>query len=93
MSAPPENRTNPQPRFVSSINIPMNMQPDGNSQQQQQQQAQNQQQQQPPQQQPQGSKTTERVIPIMVEGRDVPIVPKNTNQSNATAPPPQPSDR
>ncbi|KAB0793884.1 hypothetical protein PPYR_13504 [Photinus pyralis] len=75
MSAPPENRTGQ--RFVSSINIPINPEtPDANAAQQQR----------PPSQ----TKCNERVIPIHVEGRDEPVIPKQqTNQTYTQPPPPQ----
>ncbi|KAF5269572.1 hypothetical protein FQR65_LT05910 [Abscondita terminalis] len=72
MSAPPENRSGQ--RFVSSINIPMNA--EGGSEAQA-----------PSPQQQQQSKSNERVIPIHVEGRDEPVVPKHANQTFAQPPP------
>lgn len=74
MSAPPENR-NTQQRFVSSCNIPVNVEKKGEGEGQQS----------APQ-----SRGGERVIPIFVEGRDVPVVPKNvhpTFEQPHTAPP------
>lgn len=84
MSAPPENRAGQQ-RYVSSINIPINS--DGMSEPNPHHQQQQQPQPQPQQQAPQ-NKTHERVIPIHVEGRDEPVIPKNVNQTY-TQPPPQ----
>lgn len=83
MSAPPENR-NPNQRFVSTCNIPINSDTAAGDQHQQQQQ----QEQGKPQQQHQ-SRINERVIPIHVEGRDIPVIPKNVHQT-FTPPPPQP---
>lgn len=79
MSAPPENR-NPQQRFVSTCNIPVNADATPGEAQQQEQPKPSQQNQ---------NRTNERVIPIHVEGRDVPVVPKNVHQT-FTPPPPQP---
>ncbi|GJQ72162.1 hypothetical protein Trydic_g3256 [Trypoxylus dichotomus] len=84
MSAPPENRSTGQ-RFVSSINIPI-QRPSGGGDMGSKSSTQA---QEPPQQQPQCNKPNERVIPIHVEGRDEPIVPKNIN-TTFTQPPPQP---
>lgn len=81
MSAPPENR-NQQQRFVSTCNIPVNAENAGAEAQQSQQQ----QEQPKPQHQSRGG--NERVIPIHVEGRDVPVIPKNVHQT-FTPPPPQ----
>lgn len=86
MSAPPENRSTGQ-RFVSSINIPI-QKPScggGNMGAKTSTQA----QETRPQQQQQSNKPNERVIPIHVEGRDEPIIPKNVN-ATYTQPPPQP---
>ena len=89
MSAPPENRQQPQKtdqpqRFVSRVEITPQQQ-----QQQQQQQAQQQEQPQrekspgPQPQQTQQQKTQQqtnvRHIPIFVEGRDEPVIPKNVD--------------
>ncbi|KRT83816.1 hypothetical protein AMK59_3611 [Oryctes borbonicus] len=82
MSAPPENRSTGQ-RFVSSINIPI-QRPGGGGDMGAKSSAQA---QDPPQQQPQCNKPNERVIPIHVEGRNEPIIPKNTT---FTQPSPQP---
>lgn len=77
MSAPPENR-NPQQRFVSTCNIPVSAETaPGEAQQPQQEPGK-------PQHQ---SRMNERVIPIHVEGRDVPVVPRNVHQT--FTPPPQ----
>ncbi|XP_017786892.1 PREDICTED: BAG domain-containing protein Samui-like isoform X2 [Nicrophorus vespilloides] len=66
MSAPPENRPNLFGRFVSSINIPnLNPEPDMGSRMSSQPE------------QPQQKQSTERIIPIHVEGRDEPVAPKN----------------
>ncbi|KAK2587420.1 hypothetical protein KPH14_003134 [Odynerus spinipes] len=87
MSAPPENRqqTNsqqtsqeqdkPQPgqRFVSRVDITPQ-----HNQQSSQQQPKQQPQQTPPQQQ---SQSNVRHIPIFVEGRDEPVIPKNIDAS------------
>lgn len=78
MSAPPENR-NPNQRFVSTCNIPIN--PDTAS-------GDATPKQEPPKPQQHQSRGNERVIPIHVEGRDVPVVPKNVHQT--FTPPPQP---
>ncbi|XP_044760484.1 BAG domain-containing protein Samui isoform X2 [Coccinella septempunctata] len=76
MSAPPPNN---RPRFVSSINIPVN-QPSAEGPSMPQPSA-------PPQPQ-------ERVIPIHVEGRDEPIIPKrsapSTSQPHVNPQQPQP---
>lgn len=90
MSAPPENRAGQQ-RFVSSINIPMQSGGDAGAPQTQPQPQQPQapQPQQWQQQQNQQGKSHERVIPIHVEGRDEPVMPKHGNQP-FTQPPPQP---
>lgn len=74
MSAPPENR-NPQQRFVSTCNIPVN--PEAPEAKQEQPK-------------PHQSRCNERVIPIHVEGRDVPVVPKNVQQTFTPPPQPQP---
>lgn len=79
MSAPPENRNTNQ-RYVSTCNIPINPDAAATGDAQQQEQKQQQQHQ---------SRCNERVIPIHVEGRDVPVVPKNVHQT-FTPPPPQP---
>lgn len=64
MSAPPAEKAQ---RFTSSINIPVNQpQPDEGD---------NMAQTQSPQQT--DGKTTERIIPIHIEGRDEPVLPKN----------------
>lgn len=71
MSAPPpDNRS--QQRFVSSINIPVGGMGDMGAKQSQQSQ---------PQQEKQTTRPMERVIPIHVEGRDEPVMPKNTGPS------------
>lgn len=73
MSAPPDNR-NPQQRFVSTCNIPLNREAGGGDTgpaTAQEQKA----------QQTQQNKTFERVIPIHVEGRDEPVIPKNVHQT------------
>lgn len=76
MSAPPENRAGQ--RFVSSINIPINTDaPDPNASQQRQQPQQHQ------------AKSNERVIPIHVEGRDEPVIPKQQTNQTYSQPPPQ----
>ncbi|KAG7209775.1 hypothetical protein KM043_011395 [Ampulex compressa] len=87
MSAPPENRQQPlqkeqqeqQPqgqRFVSRVDIT----PQHNQQQPHAQKSpsQQQQQQQPPK--PQQQQSNVRHIPIFVEGRDEPVVPKNVEE-------------
>lgn len=86
MSAPPpENR----PRYRSHINIPINREVGNDNQQQQSQQQPQQSQQQPPQQQQQQqNRPAERVIPIHVEGRDEPIIPRNVHATFTSAPPP-----
>lgn len=71
MSAPPpDNRQ--QQRFVSSINIPVGGMGDMGAKQSQQSQ---------PQQEKQTARPMERVIPIHVEGRDEPVMPKHTGPS------------
>lgn len=80
MSAPPENR-NPNQRFVSTCNIPINAETASGADAA----APKQEQAKP---QPHQSRGNERVIPIHVEGRDVPVVPKNVHQT--FTPPPQP---
>ncbi|KAI4456747.1 bcl2-associated athanogene [Holotrichia oblita] len=82
MSAPPENRSTGQ-RFVSSINIPIQRPVPGGTDMGAKASTQA---QEPPQ--PQSNKPNERVIPIHVEGRDEPIIPKNVN-TTFTQPPPQ----
>lgn len=82
MSAPPENRSTGQ-RFVSSINIPIQRPVAGGTDMGAKASTQA---QEPPQ--PQSNRPTERVIPIHVEGRDEPIIPKNIN-TTFTQPPPQ----
>ncbi|XP_018325480.1 BAG domain-containing protein Samui isoform X2 [Agrilus planipennis] len=93
MSAPPENRSN-HPRYVSSINIPINVERGGDGmgsqQSQQHQQPQQQQQQSQPNNQSQNQSTHERVIPIMVEGRDEPVIPRNVHQTFSSPPKPEP---
>ena len=98
MSAPPENRQaqqqEPQQRFVSRVEIT----PQQQQQQQQQQQEQPQSEKSPgpqPQQTPQ-QKTQQqgnvRHIPIFVEGRDKPVIPKNVDDvpfPGQSPPPPQ----
>lgn len=77
MSAPPSNNRQ---RFVSSINIPVNQPKEPQTQSNMPQPS------APPQPQ-------ERIIPIQVEGRDEPIIPKkaSTSTSQPQAPPqPQP---
>ncbi|XP_068915095.1 BAG domain-containing protein Samui-like isoform X2 [Tenebrio molitor] len=76
MSAPPpDNRQ----RFVSSIHIPINrdggMGDMGTAQSQ------------PSQQEKPANKSTERVIPIHVEGRDEPVLPKHAGPSFSQAQP------
>ncbi|KAF5293542.1 hypothetical protein FQA39_LY03027 [Lamprigera yunnana] len=58
-------------RFVSSINIPMNTESSSDTNTQV----------------PQQTKSNERVIPIHVEGRDEPVIPKNANQTFSQPPP------
>lgn len=71
MSAPPpDNRQ--QQRFVSSINIPVGGMGDMGAKQSQQNQ---------PQQEKQSTRPMERVIPIHVEGRDEPVMPKHAGPS------------
>ncbi|XP_054007929.1 BAG domain-containing protein Samui-like isoform X2 [Hylaeus anthracinus] len=96
MSAPPENRqssSNQQPqqqeqqsqqpqgqRYVSRIDItPQHNQPQQPQQPQPQPQPQ---QQQQPQQQPQQHQSNVRHIPIFVEGRDEPVLPRNIDESH-----------
>ncbi|CAH1107228.1 unnamed protein product [Psylliodes chrysocephalus] len=62
-SAPPGGDT--KKRFTSSINIPINTPPENMAQ--------------PNPNQHQDSKPVERIIPIQMEGRDGPIIPKNTH--------------
>ncbi|RZC43325.1 BAG and/or AIF-MLS domain containing protein [Asbolus verrucosus] len=76
MSAPPPDNRSRQQRFVSSINIPINR--DGGMGDMGTQQSQPQTQ---PQQEKPANKPTERVIPIHVEGRDEPVMPKHTGPS------------
>ncbi|XP_033215914.1 BAG domain-containing protein Samui-like isoform X2 [Belonocnema kinseyi] len=101
MSAPPENRQpqqDPQQRFVSRVEIT----PQQQQQQQQQQQEQPQREKSPgPQAQPQPQQTPQqkaqqqgnvRHIPIFVEGRDEPVIPRNVDDvpfSGQSPPPPQ----
>ncbi|XP_022917300.2 BAG domain-containing protein Samui isoform X1 [Onthophagus taurus] len=74
MSAPPENR----PRFVSSINIPVQgLQTPGGGEQMGGRSS-------------QPEKPMERVIPIHVEGRDEPVLPKNPNFTTNQQQQPQP---
>lgn len=81
MSAPPENRTGAQ-RYVSSINIPIQRDAGiGDMGARSSSQQQDLPSQPPSTQGQQPKKPTERVIPIHVEGRDEPVIPKNVNQS------------
>lgn len=98
-SAPPDNRsqTPDKPRFVSKIEIqPVN--PDAASHSETADATKPpmappkpQPQQQQPQQQPQTKQSNVRHIPIFVEGRDEPILPKNVEPefTQSHAPPPQ----
>lgn len=97
MSAPPDNR-NPHQRFVSTCNIPMNREAGGGDTGPTPAQP----QEQKGQQQTHQSRGNERVIPIHVEGRDEPVIPKNVHQTftqqspqpervfGRNTPPPQP---
>ncbi|XP_003425587.2 BAG domain-containing protein Samui isoform X2 [Nasonia vitripennis] len=91
MSAPPENRNNQeqangQPRFVSRVEITPHSQAEQQQQQQQQQQPQPQSQREKspaPQQKPQPQSQQHgnvRHIPIFVEGRDKPVIPKEVDE-------------
>lgn len=70
MSAPPPDSRNQ--RFVSSINIPINQDGVGRSDMGNRGSAQ-------PTESSQPNRPMERVIPIHVEGRDEPVIPKNAS--------------